>query len=94
MRSARSLAALGIACALLVALDRGAAGPAPSPTAKYASLPQRLALLSRAAVEQQARAALRPEALVVVVVGDRQQVEAELRSDEVIVESATPQLLR
>jgi zinc protease len=63
------------------------------PNDYYASFPQRLARLSRPAVERQARAQLRPEALVVVVVGDRQQVEAELRTNEVIVESATPQLV-
>jgi predicted Zn-dependent peptidase len=60
----------------------------------HATFAARLDSITREAVEHEARASLQPRGLVVVVVGDRQQVEADLRTDGLMVESAHPRLLR
>ncbi len=59
----------------------------------YASFAQRVAALSHSDVQAEATGWLDPDHLVVVVVGDRTEIESELRTDGVTVETAPPALL-
>jgi zinc protease len=59
----------------------------------YAGFPERVAALTPAEVQAEATRGLNPIGLQVVVVGDRSEIEAELRRDGVTVETAPPALL-